>query len=126
MKFSFALLILVSFLMLRCEPKVKDDGETAQTSANNVEDSGVLIVAYDESFNPKLCWKSTEDRYFYFGDSGELSWSQKRSNDVSIKGRNIGGVEVNGDDLTWTLAAELLGVKLDDCVNGRYVEKSER
>ena len=118
---------VVLFIILSivgCKSKINmATGESSSTTETSSEDLGVLIVAYDDNFNPKMCWKCTKERWLYFRDNGELSWSQKNNNDISIKGKNIGLVEVRNNELPWEMAAQLLGVNLIFCVNGKYLEK---
>jgi len=120
MKFLIVFVAIVSCLMLSCESKKNVKSETKtdqlQSETEKSEDTTIVVVR-DHDWKPRMCWKGLDD-WNVAPQGGGIVITRHDNERIYVSG-NVFIVY----NTTMGEAAELLGVNLNFCVNGRYVEK---
>ncbi|MEK7512203.1 MAG: hypothetical protein AAB575_04270 [Patescibacteria group bacterium] len=122
MKFLIVLVAFISCLVLSCKlTDVTDDrAVSAQTIETKTIETSVVVVAFDNDWKPKMCWKKLDG--WNISEQGGGIYMYEWS------GGKYKSFFVNGN-VMWVIglplgeAAEALGINSTFCVGGRYVEK---
>ncbi|MBI5077397.1 hypothetical protein HZB94_03370 [Candidatus Falkowbacteria bacterium] len=121
-------LAIVCFALLGCEVKCANDSSDSDEIKH--DSRSILVVAYDNDFNPKMCWKLSSRNQVnscLASKRGYMSWQDGNWNwpFTQVIGNNVVAISVGDGGPLWDDAANRLGVKLVYCTDGKYVEKLE-
>ena len=122
MKFLIVLVAFISCLVLSCEPTDDTDNKavSAQTIETKTTETSNIVVAFDNDWKPKMCWKKFDGSRISVQSGGidMFEWSEGKRTQIFVNG-----------NVMWVIglplgeAAEALGINSTFCVGGRYVEK---